>query len=412
MSVISALELAVLDRGVARFRPMYRHLVLDQLKWTKMTPKQRELHLHKVATTKVVGSLSFTENDEMSLSDSASTDYSPLPVTPEEAGLSNIPLMIVKGIWNKAKELLQTQGAVVIGPCFSKSVDTTVVVASKTSSKPRIVTIKPQGIICCESSCPNWSALRICSHSVAAAYFSSDLDIFLEKYRKKKCTPNLMNLAKTGMPRGAGKKGDVPPRKRKCPQTVQQYVPQSSVSHTSASNMSYHLTSQAVTTTSIMNHQPVYLSSSQLINSPITQNPSFSNISFTPHYQIPAMQFPSLPQNCNPFVLKFVAGNIRVCQSCRSSLRQVDGSVPFPPYDLCVSRLERRPYWHEASRSWCSPTRESNSHYCAKVSCLQANNPGFIGPSLVIPPEIAHQLSEIHRNYLTAEFSLGYFACC
>ena len=54
-----------------------------------------------------------------------------------------------------------------------------------------------------------------------------------------------MNLAKTGMPRGAGKKGDVPPRKRKCPQTVQQYVPQSSVSHTSASNMSYHITSQA-----------------------------------------------------------------------------------------------------------------------------------------------------------------------
>lgn len=67
------LELAVLDRGVARFRPMYKHLILDQLKWTKMTPKQRELHLHKVATTKVAGSLSCTENDEMSLIDS--TDY-------------------------------------------------------------------------------------------------------------------------------------------------------------------------------------------------------------------------------------------------------------------------------------------------------------------------------------------------
>ena len=42
------------------------------------TKAERELHLHKVATTKVASSLSCTENDEMSLLDSASTDYSPL----------------------------------------------------------------------------------------------------------------------------------------------------------------------------------------------------------------------------------------------------------------------------------------------------------------------------------------------
>ena len=35
---------------------------------------------------------------------------------------------------------------------------------------------------------------------------------------------NLNNLAKIGMLKGAGKKGDIPPRKKKCPQTVQQYV--------------------------------------------------------------------------------------------------------------------------------------------------------------------------------------------
>ena len=185
------LELAVLDRGVARFRPVYKYLTVDQLKWIKMTPKQRELYLHKVATTKVVGSLSCSEDSEPGLPEC--NDYSPLHVSPEEAGLSNIPLTTVQGIWSKAKELLQTQGAVVNGPCFSKSVDRTVIVASKTSSKPRIVTVKPGGVICCENSCPNWTALRICSHSVTAAFFSSDLEIFLEKYRKKKCTPNMMN---------------------------------------------------------------------------------------------------------------------------------------------------------------------------------------------------------------------------
>ena len=115
------LELAVLDKGVVRLA-MYKHLILDQLKWTKMTPKQRELHLHKVATTKVAGSLSCTEN-KTELSDNGTTDYSPLPISPEEAGLSNIPLMTMKGIWNKVKELLQTKGAIVNGPSFAKSAD-------------------------------------------------------------------------------------------------------------------------------------------------------------------------------------------------------------------------------------------------------------------------------------------------
>lgn len=134
-----------------------------------------------------------------------------MSISPEEADLPNIPLTMVQGIWSKAKELLETQGGIVNGPCFSKSVDRTVIVASKTSSKPRIINIKPGGIISCKSSCSNWAALCICSHSVAAAFFTSDLEIFLEKYRKKKCTPNLLQLAKTEMPRGAGKKGDIPP---------------------------------------------------------------------------------------------------------------------------------------------------------------------------------------------------------
>lgn len=251
------------------------------------------------------------------------------------------------------------------------------------------------------------------------------------------------------MPRSAGKKGDIPPRKKRCPQTIQQYIKptrpllQSSASPTSscATSMSYQLTLQTPTTASnscaasmsyhvshqtptvasnnyIMNQQSVNLSSSQLLNSPIiqspssvfhspSQNPSYGNFNFTPRQPIQATQFPLLQPASNPFILKFVGGNIRVCQSCRSSLRQADGSVLFPPNDLCVSRLERRPYWHEASRSWCSPTRESNSHYCVKLSCLQASSPGFVGASLVIPTEIAHQLDDIHRKYLAAEFSVN-----
>ena len=33
---------------------------------------------------------------------------------------------------------------------------------------------------------------------------------------------------------------------------------------------------------------------------------------------------------CNPFHIKFLRGNIHVCQGCRGSRRQLDGSIPRP----------------------------------------------------------------------------------
>ena len=169
----------------------------------------------------------------------------------------------------------------------------------------------------------------------------------------------------------------------------------SSSSSTCQPNMPYNVAVNTDATFYMPNHQPVN------ITSPIMQTPSMGNFNFQlPPQQmsfpsspqmaslpqmsfhslpqmsfhlLPQMSFHSLPHNRNPFILKFVIGNIRICQSCRSSLREVNGTVHFPPYDLCVLRLERRPYWHEASKSWCSPAKESNAHYCAKLSCLQAS---------------------------------------
>ena len=59
---------------------------------------------------------------------------------------------------------------------------------------------------------------------MAATQFNCELDIFVDKYHKKKLAPNLMKLAKVGMPKGAGKKGDLPPKKKKCPQTISKNV--------------------------------------------------------------------------------------------------------------------------------------------------------------------------------------------
>lgn len=71
-----------------------------------MTTKQRELHLHKVSSAPVVELLDELDHDGPSPSQSSLTDYSPLPVSPEQANLGYIPLETVRSIWSKAKVLL------------------------------------------------------------------------------------------------------------------------------------------------------------------------------------------------------------------------------------------------------------------------------------------------------------------
>ena len=50
----------------------------------------------------------------------------------------------------------------------------------------------------------------------------------------------------------------------------------------------------------------------------------------------PPTVLPANPPNVNQFYLKFIKGNIRVCQGCRGSLKTSDGAVPSPPFDLAV----------------------------------------------------------------------------
>lgn len=463
-------EIAVIDRGAYRYRDAYRHLRVDQLKWIRMTAKQREIHLHKVAATPVVGPLDDIDQSVHVSSDSSVSDFYPLPITPEQAKLENVPLETVRGIWSKAKDLLNTPGAVVNGPRLANTDPQTVIVASKSSTKPRVISHKSQGVLSCETTCPNWAAIRICSHSVAASHFCSELDDFLAKYRKKNCTPSLSRLSKIGMPKGAGKKGDKPPRKRRCTETVHTFTAMPSVS-TSASSSNRSAPSCSGHDSPASTPSSFSLPSSSGQGSPPSYQP-FAGRQPLPSYQgsqsyqpfvASGLQLPSLsghfdpanalypysmyspydysysarsqsqasalgpsPDMCvpryyspqrppqrpsqddlNPCVLKFVSGNIRVCQSCRASLRSSDGSLQSPPRDLCVAHLGRRQYWNSTTNEWCVPSRETNSHYCASVVCIQYSFPNFVPSSLVVSEDIRSKLNTIHKNYLLKEFTLS-----
>ena len=92
----------------------------------------------------------------------------------------NIPLICLEGIWEKAKQLITTEGAIALAPGQDPQAR---MVLSYSGKAPHMVTPKKGGGFSCDSSCPNWKALGVCSHSVAVAEINGQLavSIFLQK---------------------------------------------------------------------------------------------------------------------------------------------------------------------------------------------------------------------------------------
>ena len=122
------------------------------------------------------------------------------------------PAEVITAIWEKASSLLTEPNAIVSTPgCDPCSR----MVKSSSGQRPHImVTKKKTGQYCCDGTCPNWKSLGICSHTVAAAEDNCDLQSFVTWFAKEK-NPNITQLAMSQMPAGCGRKGGIPPRKRR-----------------------------------------------------------------------------------------------------------------------------------------------------------------------------------------------------
>ena len=207
------LERAVIGRGKYRFKREFQHLQLEEVVWFRMSRDQREKHLKKVAQAQI----SCLDNE------SADAPHSKeLSVDPKEfqSGLS-IPLPSVQAVWNKAAELISQPSSIVAAPGHSTG---SKMVASKSGKRPHLVTHGKNGRFSCDSDCPNWKSLGICSHSVAVAHVNDSLREFCNYYRKSKRLPNMSQLLLSGMPSGIGNKGNRVTRKRK-KQEVTTFVP-------------------------------------------------------------------------------------------------------------------------------------------------------------------------------------------
>jgi len=113
--------------------------------------------------------------------------------------------------------------------------------------------------------------------------------------------------------------------------------------------------------------------------------------SFSPFRHHPEPEYSVL---C-PFTLKFINNCISRCQGCKGLLRVPATTLPLPPHDLIVSRLECHPYL-TPDKSVRIPKTPSNSHYHLRMECLIATDPEFDPHNLVLPEEVKEKLTSQH----------------
>ena len=454
------IERAIIGRGKYELRPQYHSLSILESKWFIMSTSQRELHLKKFSNTTVCETSSLSDDTlDQSLTTCLGRDLTPassLSVSIDAlAGSVRIPLNCLEGIWNKAAELLKTDGAIVSAPGVGTGAK---YVLSYTRQKPHLVVPKKGGSYSCDQDCPNWKALKICSHSVAVAEICGKLTDFITWYKKLKHTPNVSKFAQATMPKGRGQKGTRAPHTRKPSLPVEQVLKNPGLSSSESicnSQASGNLNSYSVSepdsqvASQVNNFQLPVVEHVQTISpSPgIYQPPAIlppqtwmhsSNqwydnwtwptsirprphtpvshsffeynystpvrASFTPPTHAIAMpsfegNYASSPlSNSDPFILCKISGNIKVCAGCRNKYPK----SPSPPHDMCIKHQEWREYFPEGTK--VSKYRFGNAYYHFNSSCVKLRHPQFAPHHLQVPTNL--ELSEAHKEFLQCHFSI------
>ena len=219
------MEKAIIGCGEYKLRPNYSFLAVSEEKWFKLSLEQRKERINKLNTCTVrTASMSNVQSQSQLVSMPAEPSQginigrfnlgkkSSLSVLLEDViGNIKLPYSTAEGIWHKASILVSEVNAVV-PRCGPKDK----MVKSKSGSVPHFISVLDDGAIYkCDDKCPQYKAIHICSHVVAAAKISGDLDKFLcHQYQRGKQLINLTELATHGMPAGAGCKGGKLPKKK------------------------------------------------------------------------------------------------------------------------------------------------------------------------------------------------------
>ena len=214
-----------------------------------------------------------------------------MSVSAEDLGIASIPLVTLNAMWDKASELLSDQKAITPAPGNDP---TAIMVLSRSLNTPHHVSGQPDGQYVCDPSC------QICSHTLAVAEQGGALVKFLEWFLNMDKRPNLSTLGLSGLPKGRGQKGGRDKRQR------------SRSSIPLPDNYSVR-PGCLVTTFQLSNCQVPATVPLSVFQPPQDHAPYPSPCVST--YLVPyGLQRPFTQENLNPFYLKSLTGNIRVCQ--------------------------------------------------------------------------------------------------
>ena len=436
------LERAIIGRGKYRFATKFQHLTQPEEKWfLEMSVEQKLSHLRRVTSAPLlpkqnvkVVSCSELQNKKLKLPKpscsrrlfstfspelgESSQTQSAVDTTPTEqymfdsdesdddkamldtAGSNSLsvsvsyfshsvstPTPILTAIWEKANELLSEENAVVKAPGYDGKAR---MVKSYSGTRPHLVVTKKSGQYSCDTSCPNWRSLNICAHVVAAAEDNQDLLMFVNWFIKAKKSVNITKLATTNMPAGRGRKGSIPPPKKKKKMGEKSRAIFSDVIQDySSTQLPQRIFSCQGGSVAISGDGSLVTTGGNLELS-LPRTPPMHQMPSGPP---PLIRCASSSPDESTFYLAFIKGNIRVCRGCRQNYTK----PAVPPFDLCVRHQE----WQEFKGPSSNLERRfGNVYYHLNLPCIQSKFPLFDPTMLEITPNVAVQLLPVHTEHI------------
>ena len=407
----------------------YKEFEVSHSQWLRMTPEQRDIKINRAMMAKDLASAS----SDCSSSFSAGKEASPVKKLSMDwscAHITHIQPDRVAKIWEKAENILNTPGLVLIAAGNSSARQVASIGDEGSSSKsvvpPHFVYSKKSGqTIEVHCDCPMYrSTPNICHHALAGAEDMGCIEEHIKWVRKTKSSGlNLSTLISKEIPKTAGKKGSttrrkgVPKGKKRLISTVTDGL---SGPNLDSSNSSL-TTAQSTTGQPQLNPFP----STQVFTpmlSPYSPNLSSSRmplLDYSNHYGSPSFSYSFNnypPSNFSPsdtfstgmpiFHLKFFKGTqIRSCYGCGNPVRSNTSYVPPPPHDIVISYKERRHYRDPTTQELRLTHKEENTYYHFMLSCIHLKHPAFVGSMLEIG-DIQPSLQPTHFIHLYEQFGI------
>ena len=235
--------------------------------------------------------------------------------------------------------------------------------------------------------------------SVAVAQINDKLPAFLAAKKRRKTSVNVTNLLKTDLPKGSGRKGGVPPRKKKpCNQT------------TSRIEMTVHEPSSITDEDECIPPAPT----ESIAQSPVATSRGlytrlwclFCVLFNDAISTIPAAVLStsvSKPVSVTITILSVLHNRQRIylCWMQNKYVKPV-----APPNDLCIKHQEWRQF--TSPNTQVPQSKYSNAYYHCKVQCVWLRFPHFVPSELQVPPEVLHMLTPNHKQYINSVFGFHF----